>query len=89
MFNIGDKIVCIDNRKLDWILKLNVVYTVSEIDNYEFNHIKIKELGVGWFYNNRFMSLSEIRKQKINNIKERICSTQVIKFTVIIIQNYI
>ena len=29
------------------------------------------------------------RIEKIEKIKERICSTQVIKFTVIIIQNYI
>ena len=75
MFNIGDKIVCIDNTKIDDVLKLNVIYTVSKIDNYDFDHIKIKEFGAGWISINRFMSLSEIRKQKINIIKERICST--------------
>jgi hypothetical protein len=73
IFNIDDKVVCINNKDLEWVLKLNTIYTVSKVDVI-FVEIKLKGFNNSYFSENRFMLLSENRSLKINKIKKRICS---------------
>jgi len=75
MFKIGDKVVCVNNNGIiyslmeDDRLVLYKVYTVSE-SGYPF--ISFDEFEEDAFKWNKFISLSQFRKQKINKILDKI-----------------
>ena len=66
MFKVGDQIVCLNNIDCENNLKLNKIYIVSTS--------QLHYIAVEGIYNvlnsNRFISLVEYRKQKL----EKICS---------------
>lgn len=73
MFKIGDKIICKTEYYRD--LKINDIYIVRDFllhnNGYQILYLNgTKET----YYDGYFISLIEERKQKINKIKERICS---------------
>lgn len=72
MFKIGDKIIC---KTEYYDLKINDIYIVRDFflhnNGYQVLYLNgTKET----YYGGYFISLIEERKQKINKIKERICS---------------
>lgn len=87
MFEVCEKVICINTDKIvsengynvssPWDgLKLNHVYTVSKVYP---TSITLVELTDTFAHSNfRFKTLIEIRKDKIEKIKERLCSNKVI-----------
>ena len=74
MFKIGDKVICIDSGINDVIsacLKLNKIYTISKIPIYG-NTCNIEEKEYIRFSKDRFKSISQIRKEKIDKICSRL-----------------
>jgi hypothetical protein len=72
MFKVGEKVVPIDdglNKVYSGGLKLNKVYIISKISNCG-NLCHLKEKYYFRFSKDRFKSLTQIRKEKI----EKICS---------------
>lgn len=75
MFKIGDKIICIHDSNVKF-LKLNNIYTILDIDIiYAVVYIKNENNFITDYHIERFISLKEYRKQKL----QKICSNQVIK----------
>ena len=86
MFKIGDKVVCINDKGVNKTdnpfssnLKLEVIkndtYTIKSIyTTYDTCRVELYEL-MELYYADRFISLKEYRKQKLN----RLCSSQEIK----------
>lgn len=77
-FRVGDKVVCINDSNhndvsLGFLLEKNKVYIVKKVVNNEvYNAIKVEELlGIN-FNQDRFRLLSDVRKEKLNKIKNRI-----------------
>lgn len=81
MYQVGDKIVCINNEILSipsygktFKLTLYKIYEVSFYTNYVNEKGELKELvelvGIenNFYYTNRFIPLTEYRKMKIENI---------------------
>jgi len=68
MFKVGDRVVCINNTKIDYKFNLyyNKIYIITSID--DVVRIKIDNINYEYF-NLRFISLKEYRKQKLNNLK--------------------
>jgi hypothetical protein len=71
-FKVGDKIVCVNNLSfecfnLEFMLELYNIYTVSSI--LKPNFLLIEETNI-IFKDDRFISLKEFRKQKLNKIFE-------------------
>jgi hypothetical protein len=70
MFNIGDKVICIDNNNRFNKLKLVVGQKyIVYMDIY--NEIAIDDYS-GFFENKNFITLVEYRKQKIKQLKNEI-----------------
>ena len=75
MFKIGDKIICIEDSDVRF-LELNNIYTILDIDIiYAVVYIKNENNFITDYNIERFISLKEYRKQKL----QKICSNQVIK----------
>lgn len=75
MFQKGEKIVCIKDRidpmyKDKFLLKVGDVCTVEYQEN---NKLSLIEETYYWYNPKNFISLLEYRKQKILNIKTKIC----------------
>lgn len=69
MYRVGDKIVCIDNKLAEHFLILGNVYTITDIKEC-FVYIKDND-NIMWFdiyFLNKFISLKEFRKRKLNRI---------------------
>lgn len=71
MFNVGDKIVCINTGDIDG----STVYEIN-IDNFyiieQIFYNKIKCCGCGGYYNvERFVTLTEYRQMKLNKLYEK------------------
>jgi hypothetical protein len=66
-FKIGDNVVCIDNSN-DMFIKKYEIYTVTDINNVNVNFIEIDNYKKCHYFFDRFISLKEYRKQKINDI---------------------
>jgi len=75
MFKPGDKVVCVSNKLVHDIIKLplNVIFTVDSV--LTFNDITLMESNIIPFDSNRFVSLKEYRKLKL----EKLCLNQEIK----------
>jgi len=76
-FKIGDKVVCIDNSgKTINSLKKGDIYTISNyvpyIDKYDeiVENVHLYEQPGGRYYPDRFMKLSEYRKNKLLEIEK-------------------
>jgi hypothetical protein len=70
MFRIGEKVICVDdgiNKAISACLVLNKIYTISKV-SYSDNTCKIEEKQFIRFSRNRFKSLNQIRKEKIEKI---------------------
>lgn len=72
MFKVGDVVVCINDISCNQELIKNNKYIVSGVFDDEF--LIVKEFNATPLLSSRFIHLSEYRKQKINKIKERICT---------------
>lgn len=77
MLKEGDTIVCIDETDSRVGLIKYKNYIVKTILGWDY--IIIEEFNKEFFLSKRFILLSEFRKQKINNIKARICLKKVTK----------
>jgi len=73
MFKPGEKLVCISNKYEERRLILNKIYTFKECDRIKDrildNNIILEESNIIW-RKDRFISLKEYRKQKL----QKICS---------------
>ena len=74
MLEIGDKVLCVDNNGLLEDLEQNIIFTI--VDIYPYHDTKMVNLianGTRYpgFYEHRFKTLKEIRKEKIQNIYEK------------------
>jgi hypothetical protein len=74
MFEVGDKVVCVNNI---WIngnrnpLKIGNIYTIEEILLYSTVHIVVIN-NIEYRYD-RFISLEEDRRRKLEKIRRKIC----------------
>jgi hypothetical protein len=71
MYNVGEKIVCIYTGKISYdygvdIIKEGEIYTVDK--DIGDCGIKLKEVDEHYYNQQRFISLSEFRRLKINKI---------------------
>jgi len=72
MFKVGDKVVCVDNYSKDYIylhnyLKLYKIYTITYVgENSVF--VNVNEQDCDHLRPDRFVLLTDYRKQKINKI---------------------
>ena len=79
MFEVGDKIICIDIRNLNitdlTIDKIYIVYFAYK----DYINIRDNSNMIITYESGRFISLIEYRKRTILKLKERICLKSVIK----------
>lgn len=70
-FNIGDKIVCINNDTKKTI-NIEQNYTISDyfIDD-DVHIIKLKEIPLLYYCVSNFISMSDYRELKINKLKNK------------------
>ena len=68
MFEVGDKIVCIDDSDTSGHLRLYGVYTIDVFTPKMKNIITLKGREFEFYNINRFVSLSEYRKIKLKKI---------------------
>ena len=71
MYNVGEQIVCIYTGKITYdyavdTIKVGEIYTV-DVDIGDCG-IKLKEVSDHYYHQNRFISLTEYRRLKINKI---------------------
>ena len=81
MFNVGDKVVCVKEPESNKYLSYGSIYTVSsykKTNQMSFGIITFYEIADASFSDHRFKSAVVFRKEKIEKIKERICSKRVI-----------
>ena len=74
MFNVGEKIVCVDNILLGYIqlddLKIGQTYTIKRFSSDNEKQLFLKdEPQIVWNVD-RFVSLKEYRKIKLNKLKD-------------------
>lgn len=81
MFQIGDKVVCIDpyvikGKQYKYLLEKYKIYIVIDV-NYGFlcNEIKVNNSEGHFFDVNRFISLVDLRKDKILKLKQLLCQS--------------
>lgn len=76
MFRKNDIVICIDNSKLitgnGIKLKINEPYIIEDVENIKNLKILYVEGIIFGMHSNRFITLSEYRKRKINKIKDKI-----------------
>ena len=65
-YNEGERVVCIDNFGVEDCLVLNQVYVVSYGKT-----ARSDEDYINGYYENRFISIKEYRKRKLEKIKNR------------------
>jgi len=65
-FNIGDKVVCIDNNGWDNYFSINKILTVKNIDRV---YVEFEEVN-GIYVNIRFISTNYYRKLKLQKISK-------------------
>lgn len=79
MFKQGDKVVCINTEVYNYMgyfshnddkLELHKIYTVEYVGGYD--SIELIEIPFQEFYNKRFISLIEHRKDKLDKLKDKI-----------------
>ena len=73
MFKPGDKVVCVLEPESKNFLKYGKIYTIKYIeddDNFSYSLLKFEEIPNKAFSGNRFISLKEYRKQKL----QKLCS---------------
>ncbi len=76
MFKVGDRIVCINDSMAGLLLEINKIYIVDFIhDSVLIDVVDTKYNEIGYFNKNRFISLLEYRRKKL----EKICSKLEIK----------
>ena len=69
-FQEGDKVICINNKTREFDLKLYHEYKIKKINCDEFDNTFLQFDDLINNYNpNRFISIEEYRKIKINKIK--------------------
>jgi len=71
MFEVGDKIICLDDADASRPIKKFNIYNVKKINTFN-NCILLEEIYDYWFDSERFILFSEFRRTKIEKIKERI-----------------
>jgi hypothetical protein len=63
-FKIGDKVVCVNNNLTNYL----ILYKIYCVIHVEFNSVRLEGLENHNFFANRFILLSENRKQKIKSL---------------------
>lgn len=76
---MGNEIICINNNDFPFDLTLNKKYDVINIYSEYQTYLIRNDIGrLVWYNKNRFINITEDRKNKINKIKERLCGKKVI-----------
>ena len=73
MFEIGDKVVCINNTDKEHLLNLYQIYEVKKnmsVPGKTIYVINLKNEPINFYQNYRFISLQEYRKIKLEKLKE-------------------
>jgi hypothetical protein len=71
-FKVGDKVVCIDNNGKNNLI-LNKTYTIKRCVMFaDTARISLVEFPISAFFTNRFKLLSEVRKEKLKQLRNEI-----------------
>jgi hypothetical protein len=69
-FKAGDMVICVDNSLIH--LELNKLYIISYVENIYYLYLNINGTIIGGYRESRFKLLSEVRKQKLKQLRNEI-----------------